>query len=135
VSVAAALRLEVEHPSAAQVGLTILAELPRHLLILAVLVMLARSVGRARRDDPFRPGPASRIRGLGLLLVVGGPAVWVTECAARFSLSGTAGVGGSYLDLDFSAPVAWLLCGAGAFAAGEILRRGQALRTELDGVV
>jgi hypothetical protein len=135
VSVATALQLEVRYPSAAQLAWAILAELPRHLLILTALVLLWRLVGRARRADPFRSGLAVRFRGLGLLLAVGGPVVWALECVARFALSDTVGVGGAYLDLDFSAPVTWLLCGVGAFATGEIVRRGQAMRTELDGVV
>ncbi|GIE90076.1 DUF2975 domain-containing protein [Actinoplanes regularis] len=135
VSLGNVLHLRVEDPDGAQLTWAILTTLPRQLLILAALVLLWRSVGRARREDPFGPGMAGGFRRLGLLLVVGGPVVWVVEFVARFALSGTAGVGGTYASMDFLVPFAWLFCGFGAFAIGEVLRRGRMLRAELDGVV
>jgi hypothetical protein len=135
VAIDSELRLQVDQPTGIQRGWELLAPLPSFLPMTLALVLLWRLVGQARRGDPFTGDMVSRFRTLGLLLVVGGPAVWLLESIGRFALSATVSSGVPYGSIDFAVPTAWLLGGFGMFAIGEILRRGQALRTELDGVV
>ncbi|GAA4607048.1 hypothetical protein BJY16_006128 [Actinoplanes octamycinicus] len=135
ISLGSSIAVDILHPSAAQTGWALVAMLPRQLLILAALTMLWRLVGRARRTDPFGPGMAAGFHRLGLLLVLGGPVVWILDFVARNRLSDSVGAGGTYAVLDFVVPLAWGFGGFAAFAIGEILRRGRALRVELDGVV
>ncbi|MBB2948771.1 hypothetical protein FB565_008557 [Actinoplanes lutulentus] len=129
------LHLHVEEPTGAQRAWELLATLPSVLLLTLALVLLWRLVGRARRGDPFTGGIVSRFRVLGLVLVVGGPAVWAIEFVGNFALSATVAPDGTYAPLSFAVPGAWLLSGFVMFAFGEIVRRGQVLRAELDEVV
>lgn len=127
--------LRIEHPTGEQLTLATLAALPTYALTTAMLVMLWRLVGTARRTDPFTSATVGRLRALGWLLIIGGPVAWLVEFAARFSLSGTVSSRGPEATLDFFAPAVWFLVGLGMLAIGEVIRRGQALRTELDGLV
>ncbi|GAA4967386.1 hypothetical protein GCM10025331_70180 [Actinoplanes utahensis] len=135
VSINSELRLQVEQPTGAQRGWELLTTLPNLLLLLLVLFLLWRLVGRARHGDPFTGNIVSRFRALGLLSVIGGPTVWVLESVGGFALSLTLRPIETYALLDFAIPGTWLLWGFGMFAIGEIVRRGQSLRAELDGVV
>jgi hypothetical protein len=130
-----AVTLDVTDPSAVQVGWALLATLPRFLLVTAVLMLLWRAIGRARRTDPFRSGLAGSLRSIGILLIAGGLAAWVAEVVARFGLSGTVDVDGTYTTLDFTVPAVWMFFGVTLLAVGEIVRRGQEMRADLDGVV
>jgi hypothetical protein len=131
----ASISLRVEHPTGVQLGWATVAALPGYALTTTMLVLLWRLVALARRDDPFTAGTVSRLRALGWLLVVGGPAAWAAEFIARFALSETVTTGGPRATLDLGAPAVWFLAGFGMLAIGEVVRRGQALRAELDQVV
>ncbi|SHN47678.1 DUF2975 domain-containing protein [Cryptosporangium aurantiacum] len=98
-------------------------------------ILLSRLVGAAHRADPFTSATVRRLRTLGWLLVAGGPAASMIEFAARFALSGTATTGGASADLDLSTPALWFVAGVGLLATSEVIRRGQAMRAELDTVV
>ncbi|BCJ48249.1 hypothetical protein GCM10010168_26090 [Actinoplanes ianthinogenes] len=135
IALGSSVGVEILHPSAGQVAWALTGMLPRQVLILATLALLWRAVGQARRADPFGPGMARSFHRLGLVLVLGGPVVWIVDFFARTRLSDSVGVGGTYAVLDFLVPLAWGFAGFGAFAIGEILRRGRAMRVELDGVV
>ncbi|GAA2645477.1 DUF2975 domain-containing protein [Paractinoplanes durhamensis] len=135
VSAADGIPLRLDDPTAAQRGWELLSTLPGYALLTLALVLLWRLTGQARRGDPFTVDVARRLRRLGLLLVAAGPIVWVTEFLGDFALSAGADTGGVYATLDLTAPAAWALAGFGALAVGEIVRRGQAMRVELDGVV
>lgn len=135
VSVSSPLRLQLDHPTGVQYLWEALATLPSHALLVLALALLWRLTGRARRGDPFTADTVGRFRALGLVLAIGGPVTWVVESVSRFAFSATLPVGGPYAPLDFAIPLAWGLCGFGMLAIGEIIRRGQALRAELDGVV
>jgi hypothetical protein len=127
--------LTIEHPTGAQLALATVATLPTYTLTTAMLVMLWRLVGAARRTDPFTWATVRRLRALGWLLIIGGPVAWLVELGARFSLSGTVSSRGPQAILDLFGPGVWFLVGLGMPAIGEVVRSGQALRTELDGVV
>ncbi|WP_317794022.1 DUF2975 domain-containing protein [Actinoplanes sichuanensis] len=134
-SIDSAVSLQVDHPTGAQRAWELLATLPAILLLLLVLFLLWRLVGRARHDDPFTGGIVTRFRALGLLSVIGGPVVWAIQSAAGFALSTTLKPLDAYTLLDFAVPGSWLLFGFGMFAIAEIVRRGRSLRAELDEVV
>jgi hypothetical protein len=127
--------LRITQPTGAQLALATAATLPTYALTTTMLVMLWRLVGAARRTDPFTWATVRRLRALGWLLVIGGPVAWVVEFGARFALSDTVTSRGPHATLDLFAPAVWGLVGFGMLAIGEVIRRGQALRTELDGVV
>lgn len=131
----ASIYLRVEHPTGVQRGLATVATLPGYALTTAMLVLLWRLAAKARRDDPFTGGVVSRLRVLGWLLVVGGPAASAVEFIARFALSDTVTTSGPRATLDLGAPAVWFLAGVGMLAIGEVVRRGQTLRAELDEVV
>ncbi|GAA4976466.1 DUF2975 domain-containing protein [Actinoplanes utahensis] len=135
VRLGSSLDMVVEEPSVTQRALELAATLPRIALITVVLALLWRAVRQASHDDPFRSALAMRLRTLGILLITGGPAVWVAESVARYALSSTVGFGGTYAVVDFLVPLAWLFFGIAVLAVGEIVRRGQAMRADLDGVV
>ncbi|MEU4626495.1 hypothetical protein AB0G04_41760 [Actinoplanes sp. NPDC023801] len=129
------LLLDVTDPTAAQLGWALLAALPRFVLVTVTLALLWRAIGRARRTDPFRSGLAGSLRSLGILLIGGGVLAWLTEVVARFGLSSTVDVGGTYTTVDLTVPAVWLFFGITLLAVGEIVRRGQEMRADLDGVV
>lgn len=135
VTLDSAITVSVSDPTATQIAWELLAGLPGHLLILATLILLWRLIAQVRVGDPFTDAAPSRFRAIGKLLVIAGPLVWVLEFVARVALSATVPPGDTYAPLDLTEAGIWVLCGFAAFAAGEIMRRGRSLRTELDGVV
>jgi len=128
----ATIYLRVEHPTGTQRWLVTIATLPIYAL---TTVMLWRLVGEERHTDPFTGVTARRLRILGWLLIIGGPVAWAAEFTARFALSDTVTTAGPHATLDPGTPAVWFLAGFGMLAISEVVRRGQALRTELDSVV
>jgi len=57
------------------------------------------------------------------------------EFLATFRLAGSLPAGHPQATLTLAPLVAWLLLGVGMLAISEVVRQGQVLRTELDGVV
>ena len=131
----ASVYLQVAHPTGGQLGLATVAAFPSYALTTAMLVLLWRLVGAARHTDPFTVATARRLRTLGWLLLVGGPAAWLVRFMAQFALSDTVTTVGPRATLDLGTPAVWFLAGFGILAIGEVVRRGQALRAELDEVV
>jgi hypothetical protein len=131
----ASVSLRIVDPSGTQLGLAALAAFPSYALTTAMLVLLWRLVGAARRTDPFTMVTARRLRTLGGVLLVGGPVVCVVEFLARFALTDTVSTVGPSTSFDPGVLAVWALAGFGFLAIGEIVRRGQALRAELDEVV
>lgn len=131
----ASISLQVSDPSGVQLTLAAVSALPSFVLTTVMLVLLWRLVGEARRTDPFVGVTAGRLRTIGWLLVVGGPIAWVVEFMARFALSDTITATGPTATLDLGELGLWFLAGVGFLAIGEVVRRGQAIRAELDQVV
>jgi len=127
--------LRIVDPSGTQLGLAALAGFPSYALTTAMLVLLWRLVGAARRTDPFTMATVRRLRTLGGLLLVGGPVACAVEFLARFALTDTVSTVGPSASFDPGVLGVWALAGFGFLAIGEIVRRGQALRAELDEVV
>jgi Protein of unknown function (DUF2975) len=138
------LYLRVSAPNAEQRLLAMVATAPQYLLTTTMLLLLWRLVSRATRQQPFTAGIARRLHVLGWLAVVGGPAVYAIGFVARFALSSTVTASGAAAATlaastttvgDLATPAIWLLAGFAFLAIAEIVRRGQALRSELDEVV
>lgn len=103
----------------------------QQVLILGLLLGLIRA---ARRDQPFTVQAVRRLRWLGFATIASGLAIFVIETVANFSLSATV-TGMPSADISLFAFGPWFLTGFGFFAIGEVIARGQALRTELEQVI
>lgn len=124
--------ITVAEPRASQRLAWALSRWPTAAVITALLVLLLGLVRRARRDDPFSLATVRRLRVLGVV-ALGGYVASLLELMATMLLSGTVttdGVaGGSQLSM------AWFLVGFGLFAMAEVVKRGHAMRVELETVV
>lgn len=133
---AGAVAVTVDDPSAAQLVAYNLTQLPTYLVVATVLVMLRGLLRRARREDPFQPATVRRLRTLALVAFTGGALAQIVEILAALDLSArlTADpVMTTTLSLE---PMGlWLLVGFGFFAIAELVKRGLAMRSELDAVI
>jgi hypothetical protein len=123
----------IEHPDAGQIVLHLLTQLPVWVISVLMLFLLWRLVRAARRTDPFSEPVARRLAVLGWLLIVGGPVAQTVGFLASFVLAGT--VSHPQATLVVMPLLVWMLAGFGMLAVGEVVRRGHALRAELDTVV
>ena len=114
-----------------------------HGLTLAVVTfpmmwLAMRLVGRAIDEDPFTLDMVRRLRVLGFVVLGGGLLITVTEYVTSTILVKITVPG--YLAEPFgnyypSSPVWWALAGFIILAVAGILRRGVAMRAELDEVI
>jgi hypothetical protein len=107
-------------------------------VLLAGALWLLRGLARSVREgDPFGPANVQRLRRLGLLLVVGAPAVAVVNWALRLSLANTlpANAFGNVGFPGFSFPFVLLLAGLGAFILAEVFAHGLWLREDVEGTI
>lgn len=120
-------------PDAGQRAAWALAELPTQAVAAALLALLLGLVRHARREDPFTPATVRRLRAVAATAIAGGVFAFTVELLASMHLSTTAVVGDiagiSHL------PVHWLLIGFGLLAVAEVVKRGRAMREELETVV
>lgn len=129
------ISLRPGHPSGTQLILVTLSTLPTYVLTTIAVLLLWRLVSVARHTDPFTDATARRLRTLGWLLVIGGPTSVAVQFVARFALSYTVTTIGPQATLNLGTLATWFLAGFGMLAISEVVRRGTALRTELDEVV
>ncbi|MFI5838616.1 DUF2975 domain-containing protein [Catenuloplanes sp. NPDC051500] len=106
---------------------------PAYLLGLMVIVVLWRIVRVARRTDPFSPELPRRLRRLGLATIVLGLLAELVEVG--IGMAASTAVYDEFWATTFGSNFWWLLLGFGLLAVAEVLRRGGALRAELDEVV
>jgi hypothetical protein len=126
--------LLVAHPSTGQLLAAGLTGLPTALVVGALFLMLYGVVRRARRG-PFDARIVQRLRRIGGIAMVTGVAAQLVELAAQVNLSATVGDRSIAATLPLDALLAWVLVGVALFAIAEVVRRGHALRTELDAVI
>jgi Protein of unknown function (DUF2975) len=123
----------VTDPSLRQRVVWVLTALPTYAVIVALLVLLLRIVWRARRDEPFTMATARGLRVLALVTLAGGYLGSLVELVAAMHLSSTVTTDGV---VGFSQlPLHWFLIGVGLFAVAEVIKRGHAMRAELETVV
>jgi preprotein translocase subunit Sss1 len=121
----------VADPSLEQRAVWVLTTLPTYAVVVALMALLLRVVWLARRDDPFTFATVRRLRVLAVIALAGYVGFLVELVAATY-LSSTVidGVAG-YSQF----PLHWLLVGFGLFAVAEVIKRGCAMRAELETVV
>jgi hypothetical protein len=132
VAAAQDLEVAVTDPTMGQRLAWVLTSLPSYVVVVTVLALLVWIVRHARRGDPFTPATVRRLRALAVVTLAGCLAGLV-ETGAAFYLSGTVASDG--IVADWSPPVHWLLAGFGLFAVAELIKRGCAMRAELETVV
>ncbi|WP_326549793.1 hypothetical protein [Micromonospora sp. NBC_01813] len=114
------------------------------LLLAAVIAatggLLWRVVRSLRTADPFHPRNARRVGAAAAVLLVAGSLAAALQAAGHLALVGAARRAwppdqALALQAVIDPPAAVLLLGLGLGAAAEFLRRGAALRADLDGLV
>jgi hypothetical protein len=127
------LTVKVADPSASVKVLAALNALPDFLLALMMLVVLQRAVAAVRRGDPFRADISRRLGWLGFILIVGGSVASVVSGITGLMLVDQVTDQGPAFSFEFN--VVWFLAGLGFLAVAELVKRGVALRAELDEVI
>jgi hypothetical protein len=127
----------IDHPGAGEIALSAALDLSQAALFIAVLWMLRGLARSVREGDPFHAANVQRLRGIGFLLVFGGPVVeifnssvrrqlWESLPPRRFGDIGTEG---------FGLPGNLMIAGLGAFILAEVFAHGLRLREDLEGTV
>ncbi|WP_020578800.1 DUF2975 domain-containing protein [Actinopolymorpha alba] len=123
----------VADPSLQQRVVWALTTLPTQVVVAALLALLLRIVRHARHGDPFTPATVRRLRVLAMLALAGGYLGFLIELIAAINLSTTVTTDGA---VGFSQlPLHWFLIGSGLLAVAEVVKRGYAMRAELETVV
>ncbi len=127
------LGVTVAEPSVTQRLVWALQAAPTYAVVVALLVLLLRIVWLARRDDPFTLATVRRLRVLAVVAMAGGWLGFIVEMIAGMHLSSTVFTNG--VAAAGRPPLYWFLVGFGLLAVAEVVRRGCALREELEAVV
>jgi hypothetical protein len=107
------------------------------LATIPMLILAWRLVSRAMKDDPFTPAMVRRLRVLGAVVLIGGLLSEVAEYVAGVALMHVT-IPPDILALaapDIKITYWWLMPGLILLAIAEVVKRGCALRAELDGVI
>jgi hypothetical protein len=134
VSSSSEIAIAIRDPGPIEYGLALLQHLPTLAVYTTFFVLLLRSVRSAERSDPFGADHARRVRRLGWFLVIAALASALVEAVARGLLADRVLVQGRFA-FDFDFPTGAIVGGIGLLAVAEILRRGERLREDLEGVV
>jgi hypothetical protein len=122
-----------ESPTGTQSALAFLVDGVWPLVVAVAAVLLHQIVRDARRADPFTPATVRRMRQLAVFVLLAGGAATTLEMVASDALAGSLVDGGFHRG---DAPVwTWLAVALGLAAVAEIVKRGVALRAELDTVI
>jgi hypothetical protein len=129
-------------PTMGQRLLAVLAAVPQSLVLAVVLALLARWARSVRRGATFTAAAAARLTRVGQFAASAGAAAFVCHVGFAGTLSWGARppdvVGGFTLASLISSlgpALWWPICGACLGLVGEVVRRGVALRDELEGVI
>ncbi|MGY0231947.1 DUF2975 domain-containing protein [Longispora urticae] len=108
------------------------------LAVIPMLLLARRLVRQAHEADPFTPDMVRRLRILGFMVLGGGALSHAVSYAASVALMRVAlpaGLDRFEVRPDVGATAWWVLPGLLVLAFSEIVRRGCALRAELDEVI
>jgi hypothetical protein len=128
-------------PSVGQRLLSTLDQAPDPLLFIGVLLSIWLLIRDAERHGLYTTSMATRLRGIGWLLLLGGLAVMIIQgeaasCLATSMLEPTPETGAPWLDLDYwQVPTVTLLTALGVLSFARIMRIGSVLREDLEGTV
>jgi Protein of unknown function (DUF2975) len=136
--------ISIKHPTAREYRLALAADLLPLLLALPVLWLLRGVAGSVRDGDPFGARNVRRLRAIGVLLVVGVPALQYATAALQSAMADP------YLSSPFEPfsrqrllpvddrlyfPTTALLCGLGAFVLAQVFAHGVRLREDVDATI
>lgn len=127
------VELAVGDPTVGEYLLSALTWLPGAAVGLAVAVMAYLLVRRSRAADPFTLETVRRLRAIGAVALAGGVLAGVVAIVANFTLSSSALTNGNAGAWNF--PWGWLLGSVAVFAIADIMKRGNRMREDLDGVI
>lgn len=129
-------------PTAGERLLAVLAVVPQPLVLATVLALLARWARSVRQGATFAASAASRLTRIGQVTVLAGIGAYFLETTAASMLrwdvlpNGVASSPSPASVLSSVGPALWWpTIGACLGLVGEIVRRGVALRDELEGVI
>jgi DUF2975 family protein len=125
----------IDHPSARQVVAAALVSMPTFLVILALFAMLLGVVHRACNGGPFDAHVVRRLRLIGVVALVAGVVARLVELFAQLDLTSTVTDRSTSATLPLQSLFGWVLVGIALFAIAEVVKRGLAMRAELDTVI
>ncbi|MFY1692178.1 DUF2975 domain-containing protein [Plantactinospora sp. WMMB782] len=130
------VEVRVADPTPGELVAYQLTGLPALLVGGAVLALLWFALRRARREDPFSAATVRRLRSIGWVGLGGGLLAQVAQVVASFELTARVTADGvATTTVDLTRTGLLLLLGFGFFATAEIVRRGVAMRAELETVI
>jgi hypothetical protein len=125
----------IDHPSARQAFTAALVAMPTFLVILTLFAMLLGVVRRARKGGPFDERVVRRLRLIGVVAIVAGVVARLVELFAQLDLTSTVTDRSTSVTLPLQSLFGWVLVGIALFAIAEVVKRGLAMRAELDTVI
>ncbi len=131
------VKAEVRDPSTEQMFYRSATDLGPLVLVVGGLWLVRGLLKSVMRGDPFGPDNVRRLRRLGFLLVVGGPAVELLNYGFRNALFSSLS---SYPGVDlgiagYEIPAGVLLGGLSAFILAEVFAYGSRLREDVEGTI
>lgn len=122
-------------PTVGQVVAWLFTWLPSFALFMTVVVMLRRLVRDARRGDPFTLTTVRRLRILAVVTLAGGAVASLLEFAAGLTVAWLALDGGIFAEPYSFVGTAAVLVGVAFLVIAEVVKRGCAMREELETVI
>lgn len=125
--------LGIENPTTQQTAL-LLTSVVDAVVYITFFMLLRQLVRQARHADPFTRATARRLRFLGGFLILGALVAALTTAIAQGVLTRTITTDRTFL-FDWDTPGYTLVTGLVLVVVGEIVRRGAAMREDLEGMV
>ena len=132
-----AATLQVEQPTSAHVALSAAIDVCDVAFYVAILWLLRGIAGSIRRREPFGAGTVRRLRGIGILLLVGTPTVEAVNTGLAALLlrqlphTQTVGLGPA----GYTFPAGALIAGLGALILAQVFALGLQLREDAAGTI
>ncbi len=126
------------HPSAAQVVLSALSNMPGFVFLAILFYLAMRSLGIAAADAIYAAASIRSLRTFGWVCLVGGLVTSLGEAGAKLALFNSLiayRVGASELGHFWSFPWATTLVGLGLFVLARTVRSGATMSEDLEGTV
>jgi hypothetical protein len=125
----------IRDASPAQVLLDLAVDITPVLLAVPALWLLRSLVGSLRHGDPFTATNANRLRGVGLLILIGAPVFSIVTHVLQVALSMTLPEGQQLSTTWAPIPVVGWLVGLGVLVLAEVFAHGGRLREDVEGTI
>jgi hypothetical protein len=126
------MQVWIKEPTVGQSLLGIARTVPTVAVVMAMLTVLCLVVYGARHADPFSVRNVRLLRVLGITVLIGGLLAEIAQLLASRALIAPLVDNGQLGDIRIGW---WWLAGLAFLAIAEVVRKGLAMRTELDGVI